>query len=110
LLKDIDNLTVDKSPGFIPLLPRGLMTNFAIRRTLLILSALAALIPLSYANSAQGDTTVDLDNDEMDVTLFRGAANNSYFAVYFNALPEGAGFESDHLRSPESGAVASDVW
>ena len=30
---------------------------------------------------------IDLQNDEMDVTLFRGAANNSYFPVYFNALP-----------------------
>ena len=35
------------------------------------------------------DTTppLDLQNAEMDVTLFRGAANNSYFDVYFNARP-----------------------
>ena len=28
------------------------------------------------------------ENDESDVTLFRGAANNSWFPVYFNAEPQ----------------------
>lgn len=28
------------------------------------------------------------DDVQEDVTLFRGASNNSYFAVYFNAIPE----------------------
>ena len=31
--------------------------------------------------------TLTFKNNEMEVTLFRGAANNSWFAVYFNALP-----------------------
>lgn len=30
----------------------------------------------------------DSEEVEEDVTLFKGASNNSYFAVYFNALPE----------------------
>ncbi|MEM7340579.1 MAG: alpha/beta hydrolase [Actinomycetota bacterium] len=35
------------------------------------------------------DSHNDLDDSvEEDVTLFRGASNNSYFAVYFNAVPE----------------------
>ena len=39
---------------------------------------------------AEGDTG-DIQNDVMDVTLFRGAANNTWFEVYFNAIPvEGA--------------------
>ena len=63
------------------------MTNYAICRTLFILLAVAVLIPAPYAYSAQDDKPVDLDNDEMDVTLFRGAANNSYFAVYFQCPP-----------------------
>ena len=71
------------------------MTKYAISRTLLILLFVAALILLSNVYSAQGDTAVDLDNDEMDVTLFRGAANNSYFAVYFNALPEAGAEDVD---------------
>ena len=31
--------------------------------------------------------TGDIQNDVMDVTLFRGAANNTWFEVYFNAVP-----------------------
>ena len=31
---------------------------------------------------------IDVENDEMDVTLFRGAANNSWFPVYFKANAE----------------------
>ena len=31
----------------------------------------------------------DVEEDvKEDVTLFKGASNNSYFPVYFNALPE----------------------
>ena len=30
----------------------------------------------------------DGEEAEEDVTLFKGASNNSYFSVYFNALPE----------------------
>ena len=71
------------------------MTNHAICRTLLTLAALVALLPQPYAYSAQNDPAVDLDNDEMDVTLFRGAANNSYFEVYFNAFPEAGAEDVD---------------
>ena len=71
------------------------MTNYVVSRIPLILLLVAALIPLSNVYSAQGDSAVDLDNDEMDVTLFRGAANNSYFAVYFNALPEAGAEDVD---------------
>lgn len=34
------------------------------------------------------DSTIDEDQPEEDVTLFKGASNNSYYPVYFNALPE----------------------
>lgn len=40
------------------------------------------------AHAASAEKSIDEQNDEMDVTLFRGAANNTYFPVYFNALPE----------------------
>ncbi|MEM7321575.1 MAG: alpha/beta hydrolase [Actinomycetota bacterium] len=43
--------------------------------------------------TAEGDAA-NGDPDE-DVTLFRGASNNSYFAVYFNALPEPGADELD---------------
>jgi len=53
--------------------------------------ALLLLVCLSrMAFGAEGDTG-DIQNDVMDVTLFRGAANNTWFEVYFNAVPsEGA--------------------
>ncbi len=47
-----------------------------------------ALFPLSSAYGVNAEKLIDVDNDEIDVTLFRGAANNSYFPVYFNARPE----------------------
>jgi len=34
------------------------------------------------------ETTDEVDEVEEDVTLFKGASNNSYFEVYFNARPE----------------------
>ena len=55
---------------------------------------LSSLIPIilvisvtPWRNVYATSYLTDVDNDEMDVTLFRGAANNSYFEVYFNALP-----------------------
>ena len=33
----------------------------------------------------RNDAAQEVDED---VTLFKGASNNSYFEVYFNALPE----------------------
>ncbi len=56
--------------------------------TLLTTLIVLALPPLSGIYAANAEKVVDVQNDEMDVTLFRGAANNSYFPVYFNALPE----------------------
>ncbi|MDG1234049.1 MAG: alpha/beta hydrolase, partial [Pseudomonadales bacterium] len=46
-----------------------------------------ALFSLSSTYAANAEKVVDVQNDVMDVTLFRGAANNSWFEVYFNALP-----------------------
>lgn len=67
------------------------MTNHTTLAALLTAVLVATLFSLTSVYAAHNETAVDVDNDEMDVTLFRGAANNSYFAVYFNALPtEGA--------------------
>ena len=46
------------------------------------------LLPSPSAYGASTAQVIDVQNDEVDVTLFRGAANNSYFPVYFKALPE----------------------
>ncbi|RZO78714.1 MAG: hypothetical protein EVA63_10555, partial [Halieaceae bacterium] len=48
----------------------------------------SALFPSLSAFAASTGQVIDVQNDEIDVTLFRGAANNSYFPVYFKALPE----------------------
>lgn len=56
--------------------------------TLLTTLFITALFPLRSVYAANTEKVADVQNDEMDVTLFRGAANNSYFPVYFNALPE----------------------
>ena len=54
-------------------------TLVALLTTLLV----TALFSLSGTYAANAEKVVDVQNDEMDVTLFRGAANNSYFPVYF---------------------------
>ena len=64
------------------------MNNRATLATLLPTLFVTALLPFSSAYAANAEKVVDVQNDEMDVTLFRGAANNSYYPVYFNALPE----------------------
>ena len=51
------------------------------------------------ASGAEGDTG-DIQNDVMDVTLFRGAANNTWFEVYFNAEPV-KGAEKVEMESVE---------
>lgn len=48
---------------------------------------MAALLSLSSACGANTEKFVDVQNDVMDVTLFRGAANNTWYEVYFNAPP-----------------------
>ncbi|MFT6432351.1 MAG: pimeloyl-ACP methyl ester carboxylesterase [Candidatus Azotimanducaceae bacterium] len=72
------------------------MTHHTKIATLVTTFLVAALIPLSSAYAANAekttprylDTSRDVQNEEIDVTLFRGAANNSYFEVYWKALPE----------------------
>ena len=64
------------------------MNNRTTLATLLITLLVTALLPLTSAYAANAEKVVDIQNDEMDVTLFRGAANNSWFPVYFNALLE----------------------
>lgn len=54
----------------------------------LLASALGiALFVFTSAHAAAAEQGVDVQNDEVDVTLFRGAANNTYFPVYFRAEP-----------------------
>ena len=55
------------------------------------------VLPISGISAAQQKSA---DDDEMDVTLFRGAGSNSYFAVYFNARPE-PGAEKVEMESHE---------
>lgn len=42
---------------------------------------------MTNGSAANENETDDVEPEE-DVTLFKSASNNSYFAVYFNALPE----------------------
>ena len=64
--------------------PAALFTKFTKPLVPLIFTA---LLPVCGAYAANADPVVDVQNDEIDVTLFRGAANNTYFPVYFKALP-----------------------
>ena len=58
----------------------------------LCLSIVAAVLFLQGSYAVAEYEVIDVQNDEIDVTLFRGAANNSYFPVYFKAQPvPGAG-------------------
>jgi len=65
--------------------PAALLPNLAKPLTILLISA---MITWSSAHAADISEAVDVQDDEIDVTLFRGAANNSYFPVYFKARPE----------------------
>lgn len=51
-----------------------------------IVIAASLVLPGAWAQAAEQQ--IDVENDEMDVTLFRGAANNSWFPVYFKATAE----------------------
>ena len=74
------------------------MTNHIKLATLITAALMAALISLPNLFAAEEETDIDIHNDEVDVTLFRGAANNTYFEVYFNALPV-AGAENVEMRT-----------
>ena len=74
------------------------MNNLTRHLSLVTILFTTSMLPLTSAYAADAAKVVDLQNDEMDVTLFRGAANNSYFAVYFNALPT-AGAESVEMQA-----------
>jgi len=72
------------------------MNNLTAPIILLTTLLVTAWFPFCSANAANAekvtpaylDNSRDIQNEEVDVTLFRGAANNSYFEVYFRALPE----------------------
>ena len=49
---------------------------------------IAASLFLTGVWAQAAEQQIDVENDEMDVTLFRGAANNSWFPVYFKATAE----------------------
>jgi len=63
------------------------LNNCTTLATVLTTLLVTTLLPLSSANAGSAEKVVDVQNDEMDVTLFRGAANNTWYEVYFNALP-----------------------
>lgn len=63
------------------------MSNHKTFATLITAALAAALLSSPSGYAAEQETVIDIQNDEIDVTLFRGAANNTYFEVYFNALP-----------------------
>tara|TARA_B100000676_G_scaffold266295_1_gene279871 strand:+ start:564 stop:1643 length:1080 start_codon:yes stop_codon:yes gene_type:complete len=61
------------------------------RLLFVLMNVLLLVLFLSRSVSGAESDTGDIQNDVMDVTLFRGAANNTWFEVYFNAVPvEGA--------------------
>ena len=74
------------------------MQNRNHSRTILRLSLASLVLLTSTIARAQTAPPTNIEpnaqyggsfeNDESDVTLFRGAANNSWFPVYFNAEPE----------------------
>ncbi len=64
------------------------MKNTNTFAPLLITLLTAAFLPLTGTYAANAEKVINVQNDEIDVTLFRGAANNTYFEVYWKALPE----------------------
>ncbi len=65
-----------------------LASGLTILSTQLATLTVTVLFLLSSVYAESAEKIIDVQNDEIDVTLFRGAANNSYFPVYFRALPE----------------------
>ena len=68
------------------------MSNRTPPSSRLSATIVAAVLLFSGNYAGAANKVIDVQNDEIDVTLFRGAANNSYFPVYFKAQPvPGAG-------------------
>ena len=69
--------------------PKQTMLRLSVALLVLLTSTIARAQTAPQANSEPNDQFGGaFENDESDVTLFRGAANNSWFPVYFNAEPE----------------------
>lgn len=65
-------------------------------RFVVFITTLSITLPTLFA--AEQNTAADVQNDVMDVTLFRGAGNNTWFEVYFNAVPI-AGAENVEMQT-----------
>ena len=65
-------------------------------RFVVFITTLSITLPTLFA--AEQNTAADVQNDVMDVTLFRGAGNNTWFEVYFNAVPT-AGAENVEMQT-----------
>ncbi len=65
-------------------------------RFAVFITTLSITLPTLFA--AEQNTAADVQNDVMDVTLFRGAGNNTWFEVYFNAVPI-AGAENVEMQT-----------
>ena len=65
------------------------MLRCSLALLVMLISTIArAQTPLQVNSEPNEQFGGAFENDEIDVTLFRGAANNSWFPVYFNAVPE----------------------
>ena len=65
------------------------MLRCSLALLVMLISTIArAQAPLQVNSEPNEQFGGAFENDEIDVTLFRGAANNSWFPVYFNAVPE----------------------
>lgn len=65
---------------------RNQMKNFT-KLSVKLTAVFAAVLKCTSSAFADHHEEDDLDNKIPDVTLFRGAANNPYFELYFNAPP-----------------------
>ncbi|MFT5211031.1 MAG: pimeloyl-ACP methyl ester carboxylesterase [Flavobacterium sp.] len=64
-------------------------SNRVLARPIAIMVMLMTLTAGVYADHHEEEIDVNDPNYNPDSTLFKGAANNPYFPLYFNALPEG---------------------
>ncbi|MEC7582542.1 MAG: hypothetical protein VYC85_09055, partial [Pseudomonadota bacterium] len=69
--------------------PKQIMPRLSVAILVLLTSTIVRAQTAPQANSEPNEQFGGaFENDESDVTLFRGAANNSWFPVYFNAESE----------------------